>query len=166
MSSNRLQADQLFMAAAALLSLRGTCARARVGAVVVKDRRIISTGYVGSPPGLPHCIDVGCEIVEGSPGCIRTVHAEANAIAFAAKNGVSLEGSTVYTTLAPCRTCKHLLLSAGVTRVVYATAYRADKEYWPGSISWQVMDEHPHLHPFLGYKDEPCLVCGKSAYQH
>jgi len=119
----RISRAALYMAMAQLLAMRGTCTRARVGAVVVKDGRVISTGYVGSPSGTPHCIDVGCEIGPGG-GCIRTVHAEANAIAFAAKYGIALEGSTMYCTLSSCRKCAELIINSGIKEVVYLNEYR------------------------------------------
>lgn len=117
--------EEVFMDIAQILSERSTCLRAKVGVVVVRDNRIISTGYAGAPSGRSHCDDpgVGC-IVGPDKGCIRTIHAEANAIAFAAKHGVALEGSTLYTTLAPCYTCSKLIINAGIVCVVYREPYR------------------------------------------
>ena len=115
--------EETFMEIANVLAERSTCIRAQVGVVIVKDNRIISTGYCGSPKGMPHCVDVGC--LPGLVGeCIRTVHGEANAIAFAAKHGVALEGSTLYTTLAPCFTCAKLIINAGIVSVIYGEPYR------------------------------------------
>lgn len=95
-------------------SRQGTCLRARVGCVIEKDGRIISTGYNGSPPGEPHCVDVGCLVEDGH--CIRTTHAEANAIAFAAKHGISTAGATIYVFGGRpiCHTCLKLAKSAGI----------------------------------------------------
>lgn len=111
---------------ATVTSARGTCNRAAVGAVISKDGRIISTGYVGSPRGLPHCTDVGCDESTYS-GCLRTVHAEANAIAFAARYGISTEGADLHCTHSPCGNCAKLLINAGIVRVVYDSLYRDEK---------------------------------------
>lgn len=115
--------DELLMRIAAVVSSRGTCNRAYVGAVIAVDGRIISTGYVGAPSGLPHCIDIGDEISPDG-GCIRTVHAEANAIAWSARNGTSTEEATLYCTHEPCLNCAKLIINAGITRVVYEHSYR------------------------------------------
>jgi dCMP deaminase len=111
------------MEVARAIAERGTCERGFVGAVIAKDGRIISTGYVGAPSGASHCLDEGCEIGTHN-GCTRTVHAEANAIAFAARHGISTEASTIYTTLAPCYECAKLIINAGVERLVYEVNYR------------------------------------------
>lgn len=108
---------------AAVTSARGTCERASVGAVIAQDGRIVSTGYVGSPSGLPHCTDVGC-LPGPSGGCDRTVHAEANAIAFAARYGIATDGATLYCTHSPCRSCAKSIINAGIVRVVYEHEYR------------------------------------------
>lgn len=124
---NRIPWDDYFMGIAREVSLRGTCGRKQVGAVLVRDRTILSTGYNGSPRGQPHCVEegVGCEMDNGH--CVRTVHAEANAIAQAARNGVSSVGSTLYTTASPCYLCAKLIVNAGVVRVVYDREYRPDE---------------------------------------
>ncbi len=96
----------------------GTCRRLRVGAVLVRDKRIISTGYNGAPAGLPHCTHNDLE------PCERAVHAEANVIAFAAKCGVPTKGTVLYTTHAPCMACSQLIINAGITKVVYGEPYR------------------------------------------
>lgn len=103
------------------VSRRATCLRAQVGAIVVKNKRILTTGYNGAPKGLPHCLDEGCEMVGGH--CVRSLHAEQNAILQAALHGVSLEGGTVYTTHQPCHTCAKMIINAGLVRVVYAGHY-------------------------------------------
>ncbi len=103
------------------VSTRSTCLRAQVGAIIVKDKRILTTGYNGAPKGLPHCLDAGCEIVNGH--CVRTLHAEQNAILQAALYGVSLEGGAIYTTHQPCHTCAKMIINAGLVRVVYAGKY-------------------------------------------
>lgn len=123
--------DYYFMEIAHMVATRATCNRGvdlkyvsgfrGVGAVIAKDKVLLSTGYNGSPRGMEHCDDVGHEVVEGH--CIRTVHAEANAIAQAAKNGVRIDGATLYTTASPCYDCFKLLINAGVKRVVYGQYY-------------------------------------------
>jgi len=114
--------DEYFMIMARdVVSQRATCLRRKVGAVIVRDKRLLTTGYNGSPPGMPHCTDVGCQIVDGH--CIRTIHAEQNAVAQAALHGISTDGATLYVSAAPCVNCAKLLIAAGITRVVYAEDY-------------------------------------------
>lgn len=113
--------DTYFMQLARMAASRGTCDRAAVGCILTIDKRIVSTGYNGSPAGVSHCDDIGHLLVNGH--CIRTVHAEANAIADAARRGVAIAGATAYVTHAPCRTCAMLLVSAGVVRVVFDAMY-------------------------------------------
>lgn len=119
----RITRNQMLMEMANVAAKRGTCDRAFVGAVIALDGRVISTGYVGAPVGRPHCMDIGCDI-GADGGCQRTVHAEANAVGFAAQHGVATGGSTLYTTVAPCLTCSKLIINAGIQRVVYFRAYR------------------------------------------
>lgn len=119
----RISRDEMLMETAHVISHRGSCERSQVGVIISRDARIISTGYVGSPSGSPHCFEVGCELGNHG-GCIRTVHAEANAIAFAARAGVSTEGCVLYSTLAPCRECAKLIINSGIVRVVYHHSYR------------------------------------------
>jgi len=121
MSIMRPSWDDYFINIALDVSTRSTCLRAQVGAIIVKDKRILTTGYNGAPKGLPHCLDEGCEIVNGH--CVRTLHAEQNAILQAALYGVSLEGGTIYITHQPCHTCAKMIINAGVARVVYAGHY-------------------------------------------
>jgi dCMP deaminase len=113
--------DEYFMEVARTVATRATCPRAAVGAVVVRDHRILTTGYNGAPRRVAHCTEVGCQIENGH--CIRTTHAEANAVVQGALHGVSLAGSTAYTTHQPCLGCSKLLISAGITRIVYGEAY-------------------------------------------
>ena len=113
--------DEYFIDITLAVARRSTCQRAQVGAVIVKDKRILTTGYNGAPKGLPHCLEIGCEIVDGH--CVRTLHAEQNAIIQAALHGVSLEGGTIYTTHQPCHTCAKMIINAGIVRVVYAGDY-------------------------------------------
>lgn len=121
--NERITRDEMLVRMAVIASERGTCLRARVGAVVSRNGRVISTGYVGAPAGLPHCLEVGCDISEHS-GCIRTVHAEANAIAWAARYGISTERAEIHCTYSPCASCAKLLINAGIVRVVYVNQYR------------------------------------------
>jgi dCMP deaminase len=116
--------DAYFLGIAAQVATRATCDRKHVGAVLVRDRTILSTGYNGSVRGMPHCDDAGHTMENGH--CVATVHAEANAIIQAAKNGVRIDGATLYTTAFPCWPCFKLIANAGVTRVVFAEAYRID----------------------------------------
>lgn len=118
--------DKLFLMMCELIELRGTCTRAQVGAVIVQDRRVVSMGYNGAPPGQKHCTEVGCTIGAGD-GCARAIHAEANAIAWAARHGVPTFGATMYCTYSPCQRCAELILSAGIGRFVYAKSYRAER---------------------------------------
>jgi dCMP deaminase len=100
---------------------RSTCPRAAVGAVIVRDKRILTTGYNGAPAGLPHCTEVGCLMVNGH--CVRTLHAEQNAIIQGALHGVDVSGSTIYVTHQPCLVCAKMIINAGIERVVYAGHY-------------------------------------------
>lgn len=108
------------MALAAQVATRATCDRKHVGAVIVQDNHIISTGYNGAPPGQPHCDDVGHDLVDvrGNPTCVRCTHAELNALLAAAKFGNRVEGSTMYITHAPCKDCAKAIITAGVQHVV------------------------------------------------
>ena len=118
------------MAIAMLVASRGTCDRAQVGAVIAREGRIISIGYNGAPPGLPHCNTNNHGFGEGwgrepyETGCRNAIHAEANALAFAARYGVSTADATLYVTVSPCLTCAMLLVAAGIERVIYAERYR------------------------------------------
>jgi dCMP deaminase len=116
--------DEYFMDIAVATARRSTCNRKQVGCVLTKDHRILSTGYGGSIAGQPHCVDVGCDIDPKTGGCIRTVHAEINAILQCARHGVSTLGSTAYVTLSPCQACFKALASAGAKRIVYLEEYR------------------------------------------
>ena len=114
--------DQYFMDIAAQVATRATCDRKHVGAVIVRDRTILSTGYNGSIRGMPHCDEVGHMMENGH--CVATVHAEANAILQAAKNGVRIDGATLYTTASPCWPCFKLIANSGCVRIVYGELYR------------------------------------------
>ncbi len=133
--------DEYFMEITRLVVSRSTCLRRQVGAVIVKDKKILSTGYNGAPSGLPHCLEAGCLREEmGIPSgerheLCRGLHAEQNAIIQAAYYGVSINGATLYCTNLPCIICTKMLINAGIARVVYAQGY-ADPlaaQMWEGS---------------------------------
>ena len=111
-----------FMNIAYQAATRSTCERKHVGAVIVRDKTILSTGYNGSIRGMPHCDDVGHVMEDGH--CVATVHAEANAIIQAAKNGVRIEGAEIYTTASPCWACFKLITNAGIRTIYYGEFYR------------------------------------------
>lgn len=111
----------MLMDIARVVAQRATCNRLHVGAVLAREGRVISTGYNGAASGLPHCSAETCN--ETTP-CTHTTHAEAGAIAHAARHGVALDGATAYVTACPCLDCAKLLVNAGIRRVVYATPYR------------------------------------------
>ena len=127
--------DDYFMEVAHAVSKRATCDRGRSGCVIARNRQILVTGYVGSPMGFAHCDDVGHQIKkvthengEISEHCVRTVHAEQNAICQAAKLGISIENATLYCRMTPCRTCAMLLINCGITRVVCERRYHQARE--------------------------------------
>lgn len=120
----RHSADDVHMGTAKLWAGRSTCQRGHVGAVLVVDGRQVASGYNGAPPGHPHCTDIGCDIHPEVAGCQRSIHAEANAIAFAARHGVPIQGATLYCTAGPCLKCAQLILSAGIAEVIYDVPYR------------------------------------------
>jgi Deoxycytidylate deaminase len=113
--------DEYFMRIAHDVASRATCERRKVGAVIVAEKRILTTGYNGAPQGLPHCTEVGCKIENGH--CIRTLHAEQNAIVQAALFGVSCQGSTLYVTCQPCNNCAKMIINAGIRKVVFEGDY-------------------------------------------
>ncbi|MCO0831818.1 cytidine/deoxycytidylate deaminase family protein [Fructobacillus sp. W13] len=125
MTDERISWDQYFIAQSAILSTRSTCTRRHVGAILVKDNRIIASGYNGAVSGTPHCTEVGDYIVDGH--CIRAVHAEQNALMQAASMGIGVEGSTLYVTDAPCVFCTKLLLQAGIKKINFMRDYRNDE---------------------------------------
>ena len=113
--------DEYFMGIALQVAKRSTCDRAHVGAIIVKDRRILTTGYNGSPSGLPHCDDAGHLMVDGH--CVRTLHAEQNAIIQAAYHGFSIKTSILYCTNLPCSICTKMIINAGICRIYYQEGY-------------------------------------------
>ncbi|MEN9207698.1 MAG: dCMP deaminase family protein [Gloeomargarita sp. GMQP_bins_120] len=124
--------DEYFLMLAKLAATRSTCLALPVGAVIVKQRQVLATGYNGPPSGSPHCTAQGfcypglprCDLSRSLPS--RAIHAEANAIAQAARYGISTEGATIYVTLAPCLACLKLIISAGIREVVYETPFHGD----------------------------------------
>ncbi len=127
--------DEYFMEIAHTVSKRATCDRGRSGCVIARDRQILVTGYVGSPKGLPHCDDVGHQMKKmlhedghTTMHCVRTVHAEQNAICQAARLGISIEGATLYCRMTPCRVCAMLIINCGIRRVVCEKKYHAGME--------------------------------------
>ncbi|MDR0847223.1 MAG: ComE operon protein 2 [Lactobacillales bacterium] len=124
MNKKRIPWDQYFMAQAKLLSLRSTCERLAVGAILVRDNRIIAGGYNGAVSGDSHCIDDGCYVVDNH--CVRTIHAEMNAILQCAKFGVNTDGAEIYVTHFPCLQCTKMILQAGITKINYLSDYRND----------------------------------------
>lgn len=141
----RPTADRAFLAMAAAAAMRATCCRRSVGAVLVVDGLVVATGYNGAPRGLPHCLDVGCEMHDGH--CVACIHAEANALLQAGRAGRSTVGATLYTTASPCRGCTMLAINAGVRRVVYAAAYRTDDASgaWAMRVAGELGIEMVHL---------------------
>ncbi|MFA5188007.1 MAG: cytidine/deoxycytidylate deaminase family protein [Patescibacteria group bacterium] len=127
--------DKYFMDIAKTVAERATCDRGRSGCVIARDKQILVTGYVGSPKGLPHCDEIGHQMKtmvheDGSQTqhCVRTTHAEQNAIVQAAKLGVSINGATLYCKMTPCSTCAKMIINAGIKRVVSEKKYHAGKE--------------------------------------
>lgn len=146
----RLGRDEAFMAIAHIFARRSTCLRGQVGCVAVQGKHLVAAGYNGAPPGMPHCLDVGCgggvlvheaqldslpggemprewerqDHYEFPDGCTRAVHAELNLVAFCAKQGISLDGCTIYSTAGPCLACAKALISAGMATLHYETPYR------------------------------------------
>ncbi len=116
--------DSYFLKIAYAVAERSTCDRAMVGCVLVLEKRILTTGFNGSPAGQPHCDDEGHLMVDGH--CVRTIHAETNAIIQAALHGVSTRGSTCYVTHFPCINCSKVLINAGISRLVYSVSYRQE----------------------------------------
>ena len=129
--SQRPSWDQYFLTITRQVAERSTCNRAKVGAVIVRDKNILASGYNGAPAGLPHCTEVGCLIYqsktptgESEENCYRTIHAEINAIAQAAKNGVSIRDADIYVTHTPCIHCLKVLINTGIKRIFYEKGYK------------------------------------------
>lgn len=132
-TSERLSWDQYFLNITRQVAERSTCTRAKVGAVIVRDRSILASGYNGAPSGLPHCTEVGCLVYQSrnpdgqiEENCYRTIHAEINAIAQAAKNGVSIADADIYVTHTPCIHCLKVLINTGIKRIFYDREYKLE----------------------------------------
>lgn len=140
--SPRPSRNETLMEMAYLMANRSTCNRLKVGAVFGFNGRLLASGYNGAPSGMPHCTPEGCN---ADTPCSNTQHAEANGIAFAAKYGIRLEGSSLYTTDSPCRSCAMLLINCGVTTVFYARPYRDEagvELLKSGKIACRAFDPH------------------------
>ena len=129
--SDRPSWHQYFLTITRNVAERSTCTRAKVGAVIVRDKNILATGYNGAPAGMPHCIDAGCLVYtsrtptgEVEENCFRTIHAEINAIAQAAKNGASIRDADIYITHTPCIHCVKVLINTGIRRIFYEREYK------------------------------------------
>lgn len=140
--SKRPSWDEYFLGIMDAVAARATCDRGKSGSVIVRDKRIVATGYVGAPVGIKHCDEAGHEMhtvthPDGttSQHCIRTTHAEQNAIVHAARFGSPLEGSTLYCNMTPCYACAKMILNAGIVRVV------ARKDYHAGARTKEVFLE-------------------------
>jgi dCMP deaminase len=118
---SRISRITYFMEVARLTSKRATCLRGQVGAVLVRDKRVIASGYNGPPMGQPYCADLPCDLTKP---CTHAVHAEANLIAFCAKHGIATNGSTLVVTTTPCIKCSELIIQSGIIRVIYDSDYR------------------------------------------
>ena len=149
--SQRIPWPEYFMRIAFLVAERCTCLRRKVGAVAVKDNRILATGYNGAPSNTPHCLDIGCLREQlGIPSgqrheICRGLHAEQNVIIQAATHGVSVEGSVIYCTTQPCLICAKMLINCGVTAIYYAEAY-------PDELSESMLQEAGVPHELLPFK--------------
>jgi dCMP deaminase len=117
--------NSYFMKIARQVATRSTCDRKHVGAVIVRDKNILSTGYNGSIAGMPHCDDVGHMMEDGH--CVATIHAEANAILQAAKHGVRIEGADIYITASPCWNCFKLIANSGIRKIYFDEFYRDER---------------------------------------
>ena len=125
MSDNRVTWNEYFMNIAEQVATRSTCSRKNVGAVIVRDKTILSTGYNGSLRGAPHCDEAGHDME--NEHCVRTVHAEANAVAQAAKHGVRIDESEIYVTASPCLTCFKLIANSGIRKIFFKEFYRDNR---------------------------------------
>jgi len=149
--------DDYFMEVADAIAKRATCSRGRSGCVIARDRQILVTGYVGSPPGFDHCDDVGHEMKKVlhddgtvTEHCVRTIHAEQNAICQAAKLGIALAGATLYCRMTPCRACAMLIIAVGIVRVVCERKYHAgaDSEKLFAQAGIELVFKHDEVQPY------------------
>jgi dCMP deaminase len=145
--------DEYFVGIMNMVGARGTCDRGQAGCVITRDNRILATGYAGAPSGIAHCDDVGHEMhtvthADGreSQHCIRTTHAEQNALMSAARHGVSTENGTLYCKMTPCYICAKLIINAGISRVValndYHAGNRSKEIFKEANINYQLVNNH------------------------
>ena len=145
--------DEYFMSIAELVGSRATCGRGRSGCVIVRDKRILVTGYVGSPAGISHCDEVGHEMhkvinddATQSEHCVRTAHAEQNAIAQAAKLGISIDGATLYCHMTPCYTCAKMIINSGIKKVIslkdYHRGHRSKEVFMGSGVKFSLITNH------------------------
>ena len=143
--------DEYFMEICRVVGNRATCDRGKSGAIIVKDKRVMTTGYVGSPAGLPHCDEIGHEFKDTihadgtiTKHCLRTVHAEQNAICQAAKFGIAIDGSTLYCKMTPCYVCAKMIINSGIKRVVAENDYHAGEDtkrvFKEAGITFEIVD--------------------------
>ena len=132
--SERPSWEEYFLTITRQVAARSTCSRAKGGATIVRGKSILATGYNGAPSGMPHCSEVGCLVVESTTpdgeteeNCFRTIHAEINAIAQAAKNGTAIEGASVYITHSPCVHCLKTMVNTGIEAIYYEKPYKLDR---------------------------------------
>lgn len=135
MNENRPDWDEYFMGIVRAVAERATCDRGKSGCVIARDKRLLTTGYVGAPAGLPHCDEVGHQMKtmvheDGThtQHCVRTSHAEENAIIQAARHGISLQNATIYCKMTPCYHCAKMIINSGIKRVVCEKDYHASKD--------------------------------------
>jgi dCMP deaminase len=144
--------DEYFLEIVAAVGRRGTCDRGRSGSVITRDNRILTTGYVGAPSGLPHCDEVGHQMKtvtheDGTTSrhCLRTVHAEQNAINQAAREGISLKGATIYCNMMPCAKCAQSIINVGIKRLVALKDYHSSQEgkdlFEAARVQWEVITD-------------------------
>jgi dCMP deaminase len=146
----RVPWDVYFMNIAQVVASRSTCPRKFVGAVIVRDKTILSTGYNGSIRGMPHCSDGG-HMMENDH-CVATIHAEANAIIQAAKNGVTIDGGTIYVTASPCWNCFKQIANGGIRRIVYGEFYREPRIF---EVAQRLGIDLVHITPQVGSPSAP-----------
>jgi dCMP deaminase len=162
MINNRPDWDSYFMEIAQIVSKRSTCKRRNVGALIVKEKRILSTGYNGAPTGLKHCLEVGClreklNIASGERHELcKGLHAEQNAIIQAAHHGVSISNADIYSTHLPCSICIKMIINAGITRVFYFNGY-------PDSLSMEIIEESGVTLVKVDMNTNPESECGLAA---
>ncbi len=152
--STRMSWEEFFATQSRVMAMRSTCTRLAVGCVIVRDKRIIASGYNGSIVGDVHCIDVGCKVVDGH--CVRVIHAEQNALLQCARFGIATEGADLYVTHQPCLQCTKSIIQAGIARVYYEKPYRPDPyaEELFALAGIPVQQVHSNLKSFLRAQEQ------------